>query len=148
MNEKQLLDYYKKFPVFLKEKILDGTIIFPANIEYEYEPVMAYRGITRKAEDNSSVNKYDMKSYYEEGKKPRGVKKSENEPGLYAVSLYDNLNMFKQSFKFPRPNKKIAKGYIFQEGGPKANDGVAHINWWLFENVDFSGFIIMENVDE
>lgn len=44
----------------------------------------------------------------------------------------------------PRPSKKICRGYVFKEGGPQATED-SHINWWIYENVDLSNFIIEED---
>lgn len=45
--------------------------------------------------------------------------------------------------KFPNPHKKIAKGYVYCEGGPQETKD-QHVCWWLYENVDLSGFELIE----
>lgn len=142
-------EYYKHFPDYLKSKLLDGTVKLPTHTLFKYSQILAYRCISRQINDNTPFNIYDMRSYYEEGKRPRGRIIDDNDPFLYSVSLFKNLNELKNILKFPRPQKKIAKGYIYQEGGPQYSDSYnSHINWWLFKNVNFDSFIIMENLNE
>lgn len=41
--------------------------------------------------------------------------------------------------KFPNPNKKMAEGYVYKEGGPQETKG-QHVCWWLYKDADVSGF--------
>lgn len=43
----------------------------------------------------------------------------------------------------PRPSKKVCVGDIYMEGGPQLTEG-QHVNWWLYDNVDLSGFELEE----
>jgi hypothetical protein len=43
--------------------------------------------------------------------------------------------------KFPNPNKKMAIGYVYKEGGPQDTKD-QHVCWWLYEGADVSGFKI------
>ena len=46
--------------------------------------------------------------------------------------------------KLPKPNKKIARGFIYQEGGPQlTNEVTEHITWWLYEDVDLKEFELL-----
>ena len=87
----------------------------------------------------------DMKSYFELGKQPKGVTDCASDPKFYAVSLFKSLDMLKQCLKFPRPNKKVAQGYVYMEGGPQYSEGKSHVNWWLYEDVSFDNFVIKED---
>ncbi len=40
---------------------------------------------------------------------------------------------------FPRPSKKICSGLVCMEGGPQLTEE-QHINWWIYEDADLSGF--------
>ena len=89
-----------------------------------------------------------MKSYYELGRAPRGVAISELDPKYFAVSLFENIDMLKRNYDFGNPQKLIAKGHVCKEGGPSLKGERSHISWWLFEEVDLSGFEIMEKENE
>lgn len=148
MEQEKLIELYNKFPVILKEKLCNGEVKLPANTLFFYEKFLAYRGIARDKDDHTPVNANDMKSYFEQGKKPRGRRCDETDPGLYSVSLFVQLDEFKNTFKFPRPGKKVAQGYISQEGGPQCtSEESSHVHWWLYENVDFGEFEIKEELD-
>lgn len=151
MNKEQEVEYYKKFPVILQAKLVNKEIILPFGTEFIYDPILAYRGIVRNKDDNTPLNMNDMKSYFELGKRPRGMFGDENQlitdPKYYAVSLFTSLEMLKQSFKFPRPNKKLAQGYVYHEGGPQCTGQGGHVSWWLYNDVDFSSFVIKGNDD-
>lgn len=132
-------EFYSKFPVILQNKLRSGEVKFPLNIKFKYSPILAYRAVERKKEDMSEVSREDFRSYFELGKKARGV--SENDSGLFAVSLFKDRKMVEQKMKFPNPNKKMIEGYVKEEGGPQeTNIDTGHINWWLYEEVDISGF--------
>lgn len=149
MEREELLEYYKNFPAILREKLKSGEIKLPNSIQFNYEPLLAYRVIKRKELDESPITICDMKSYYEEGKKPRGKIVDETDPRLYSVSLFQNIRSVKNLWKFPNPNKKIAKGFVYMEGGPQETEDENHINWWLYENVIFNDFtIIKEDFNE
>ncbi len=148
MNKVLGAEYLTKFPAVLRTKLANKEIIFPDGIQFIYEPVWAYRVVVRNIDDNTPLCAADMKSYYELGKKPRGKKNCESDPEFYAVSLSKTKKYLKQCNLFPKPNKKLAQGYIHKEGGPQYTDSNDHINWWLYENADISGFVIKEDFDE
>ena len=60
-----------KFPVVLRDKLLNGEIELPDSALIEYESVLTYRAIERKAEDHREITRDDFKSYFELGKKPK-----------------------------------------------------------------------------
>lgn len=138
-----------KFPITLREKIKNDGFSFPAETELEYEPILAYRGITREEGDLAGVTRRDFRSKAEmKEKKIRGRVIDQTDPQYYGVSLFKDKKEFINAFKFPRPRKKIAVGYIKQEGGPQyTNEETKHVCWWLFEDVDLSTFKIEENED-
>lgn len=148
MQKEQMIEIYSKFPAILREKLMNDEVRFPAATQFTYEKILAYRGIVREEGDSTPVNGNDMKSYFEEGKRPRGQKYDESDPGLYAVSLYTQYEDFKNIFKFPRPRKKVAQGYISQERGPQcSSEASSHVNWWLYEDASFNDFMIKEELN-
>lgn len=145
MTEAELQTYYDKFPIVLKERLKRKQLCFPKDIEFFYKPIEAYRMVIRAKDDSHPFDLEDMRSYHEQGKLPRGVQKmDEANPLYYAVSLFENIEGLKQSLKFPNPKKKVAHGYVYEEGGPCLRSASGHISWWLFEGVDLSGFEILE----
>lgn len=133
---------YDKFPAILRDKLKNGEIKFPANTQFVYEPVIAFRGVDRSPEDFSSVTLNDMRSNAElKRTNVRGKTYDVDDPHYYGVSFFSNVDLVKQALKFPRKNKKIVKGYIFQEGGPKHFiEETNHTCWWLYQGVDVSHF--------
>nr|DAI85532.1 MAG TPA: hypothetical protein [Caudoviricetes sp.] len=142
--EKIMDDEYvlEKFPAFLKQKIQSGDVVLPTNTKFEYDKILAYRCIAREDGDCTKVNRKDMRSYYELGKIPRGVDR--NSPTWYAASLNKNKRDLENVMHFPRPKKRIAKGYVYQEGGPQESEEGNHINWWLYSCASFDEFVILE----
>lgn len=147
MDNKEHL--YLQFPSVLKSKLTCCEIQFPKNVEYEYDPIWAYRCINRDAEDQTKINRKDFMSYIEistaSGKPIKKRKGQITEPGkdigYYAVSLFKKKENLENIMHFPRPSKKICSGFVFMEGGPQATDD-QHINWWIYENIDLSAFKI------
>lgn len=130
-----------KFPSVLRDRIVSGEFVFPENTQYEYEPMVGYRAIEREDNDFTSVTRKDFSSYAELNVCRRGINK--NDPHYYGVSLFANKSSVENALKFPRPNKKIAKGMIYSEAGPvEVNSETEHICWWLYEDVDIEGFSI------
>ncbi len=67
-----------KFPVVLREKLLNNEIELPETALFDYETLRTYRAVERKADDCHEITLEDFKSYYELNKKPftpRGVKR-------------------------------------------------------------------------
>lgn len=148
MDREELIKYYSKFPSILRNLLINGHIKLPQDVLFNYDSILAYRVIIRDFSDKTPVNRNDMKSYFEENKKPRGIDCDEKRPGWYAVSLNKNIETLKNQFKLPKPNKKLAKGNVYSEGGPQQTDCDGHINWWLYEKVIFDDFVIKEDLDE
>lgn len=144
MTEEQEKAYYGKFPSIIRELLANQEIAFPDGTQFDYEPIWAYRVLTRKEGDYTPLEKNDMKSYYELKKRPRGRGVDERDPEYYAVSLNKKIEVLENLFKFPNPKWKLAYGQVYKEGGPQFTKEDAHVSWWLFDNVDFSGFIIKE----
>lgn len=148
MNKDQDVELYSKFPSVLRSKLTNKEISFPDGTQFEFERIFAYRGILRRESDNTPVNKSDMLSHFERNLVPRGIPNYENDAKYYAISLFKNLDMLKECWKFPRPNKKIAQGYVYMGGGPQYTDDRQHVSWWLYENANFDGFIIKGDMNE
>lgn len=143
MCAKQIAEIYQKFPAVLRAKLINKEMKLPQGTVFVYDPIPAYRAISRNKNDNSPFCQKDVLSHADKGKIPKGIPK-EKTIEYYAVSLYKNKENLKNVVKFP--NMKIAFGNVIQENGPQHTrqwDG--HINWWLYESIDLSGFIIEEN---
>ncbi len=150
MTSDELKEIYQKFPSVLRDKLFAGEVQLPANTLFEYERILAFRGIVRSKDDYTPLNSADMRSHFERGIIPRASKESSVIAGYYAVSLFEVYTDFKNAFKFPRPNKKVAQGYIHFEGGPCAHSTEdSHVNWWLYsQGADYSTFKIKEDINE
>lgn len=143
-----------KFPVVLREKLLNNEIELPEETVFDYEKLLTYRAVERKADDNHEVTLEDFRSYHELDKKPkhaRGMKKDskkdlEKNPHYYGVSSYLEKEIVQLKMKFPNPRKKMAVGYVHKEGGPQeTNKESKHVCWWLYEDADVSGFKLEED---
>ena len=130
-----------KFPSVLRDKIESGEFIFPENAQYDYEPMVGFRGIERAENDFTPVTRDDFISYAELNVCRRGINR--NDPHYYRVSLFVNRASVENALKFPRPNKKIAQGKVYAEAGPaEVNLETEHICWWLYDEVEINGFSI------
>jgi len=118
-------ELYMRFPVNFREKLLDGSVVFEEGTKVEYEKILVYRAVERRKDDYRPVDKSDFKSHFELGKKVRGVpiEKSLSDPSYYSASSFTNQEIVRQLLHFPRPTKKMAKGYVYQEGGPQYTTG-------------------------
>ena len=139
-----------KFPVVLRNKLLQNEIEFPDSTQFEYEDLYTYRAVARSADDEREITLDDFKSYFELGKKPkkpRGTScNAESDPHLYGVSSFLQREIVEQIMKFPNPKKKLAAGYVCSAGGPQ--DTVdQHVCWWLYEDADVSGFKLVKEKD-
>lgn len=141
-------DILKQFPAILQNALDNNEVFFTNDTQFEYEPILAFRAIQREVNDNTPVNRNDMLSYKELNKLPRGFVDPENEIDCYGVSFFRNIGCLKNCFKFPTPHKKIAEGYIHQEGGPQKQGNNSHVNWWLYQNVSLNKFVIRSDFNE
>lgn len=150
MNVLMILEeeQYMKFPVVLREKFLKKEIELPDTACLEYDPVLTYRAVERREEDYHEITREDFRSYFELNKlpkSPRGMKKDIlKDPHYYGVSSFLDKKIVEQIMKFPNPNKKLAKGYVYMEGGPQDTTD-QHVCWWLYEDTDVSGFKLEES---
>ena len=134
-----------KFPVVFRKKLLNNEINFPPNTEFEFEDFEAYRCVVRKKNDNSLVTQDDFKSNAE--KQRTNIRGEDNQnlefnPKYYGTSLYTNRQALINRLHLPKKKNKIAKGKIYQDGGPILRDANTHVCWWLYENVDVGNFTI------
>lgn len=143
-----------KFPCILQEKLKNNDELqFPENTQYEYEKIYGYRCIRRATEDNTPIDRSDFRSNIEtsisQGQKIRKRRAQDKEPeddiNYYGTSLFEKKEMLANVMHLPKPSKKICSGYVFMEGGPQVTDGNYHINWWVYEEADLSGFKIEES---
>ena len=138
-----------KFPVVLREKLRKKEIELPDSVLFDYKPILVYRAIEREKDDYRPIGIDDFKSYFELKKTPKvakGLKKDwSREPSYYGVSSFLDRKIVEQKMRFPNPRKKMAVGHVYKEGGPQdTNEQTQHVDWWLFEGADVSGFKIEE----
>ena len=141
-----------KFPVVLRNKLLNKEIELPDTTQFKYEKLFTYRAVERSEDDYREVTLEDFKSYFELGKYPKVTRGMTGDiaknPHYYGASSFLKREIVKQKMKFPNPKKKLAAGYVYSEGGPQ-NTNDQHVCWWLYEGADVSGFkIIEEKSDE
>lgn len=140
-----------KFPVVLRDKLLNNEIELPDTTQFEYDDLYTYRAVERLANDNREVSLEDFRSYFELGKKPktpRGMQEDITQnPHYYGVSSFLKREIVEQKMKFPNPKKKLAAGYVHSLGGPQNTDD-QHVCWWLYEGADVSGFKLMEEKND
>lgn len=136
-----------KFPVVLRERLLNKEIELPDTTQFEYDKLFTYRAVERNKEDHREVTLEDFKSYFELGKSPktpRGLGADiTKDPHYYGVSSFLKREIVEQKMRFPNPKKKLAAGYVYSAGGPQ-NTKDEHVCWWLYEDADVSGFKIIE----
>lgn len=139
---------YLKFPSVLREKLRNGEISFSRNTRFSYQPMQAYRGIQRSKNNYEPVSKKDFLSYAEKNVCRRGINK--NDAHYYGVSLFVNKESVENALNFPRKDKKIAVGKVYEKAGPsELNQETGHICWWLYEDAEIEGFsIIRGDTDE
>ncbi|MDD6965959.1 MAG: hypothetical protein PUK18_00410 [Firmicutes bacterium] len=149
-SAEEVKEFYKRFPVILRDKLINGEVLLPDDTQFLYEPIKTYRAVEREKEDFREVTIDDFRSYFELNKTPkrlpRGVSDITKYPLYYGASSYLSEEKVRQQMHFPNPKKKLAEGYVFQEGGPqqtRISDG--HVCWWLYEGTDVSGFQIRED---
>lgn len=137
-----------KFPAVLRDKLLTNEIELPDTTMFDYEKLLTYRAVERKTNDNREITLDDFKSYFElkkTPKMPRGAKGDiTKDPHYYGVSSFLNKEIVEQKMKFPNPNKKMAAGYVYKEGGPQDTKD-QHVCWWLYKDADVSGFRLVED---
>ena len=56
-----------KFPVILREKLINEEIVLQDEVGFEYNDICAYRCVTRKKNDNSEVTREDFRSKCRDG---------------------------------------------------------------------------------
>ena len=136
---------YDKFPCVLRSKLKDNVFDFPKGTRFEYDKFLAYRAVERKKDDFAPVTVNDFKSYIELGKRPpKGyVGDPTKDPTFYSASLFLDKRIIEQLMHFPNPKLKMAKGYVNCEYGPEYTKD-KHVDWWLYENIEFEGFILVE----
>lgn len=139
-----------KFPVVLRDKLLNKEIELPDTTLFEYDELFTYRAVERSEDDYRKVTLEDFKSYFELRKfpkVPRGLGGDiTKDPHYYGVSSFLKRKIVEQKMKFPNPKKKLAAGYVYSAGGPQ-NTKDQHVCWWLYEGADVSGFKIIEEKD-
>lgn len=136
-----------KFPTVLRNKLLNNEIELPDTTLFEYKQILTYRAVERKKDDHREITREDFKSYFELGKKPKAPRGTRGDitknPRYYGVSSFLNKEIVEQIMKFPNPNKKMAVGYVYKEGGPQETAD-QHVCWWLYSNADVQGFKLWE----
>ena len=77
----------------------------------------------------------------------RGQRINKDDICCYGTSLFQDRRILANKMYLPRPNKKICEGYVYKEGGPQLTDEEdSHINWWIYENADLTGFNFVQDL--
>lgn len=136
---------YDKFPVLLREKLKASYIVFPEEVLFDYEPIKAFRCITRKVGDDAEINEDDFKSNAEKPNRKYRGKEAEfdKNPKFYGVSLFSEKTPLINIMKLPKPRKKLICGNVCCENGPCLIED-KHICWWLYESKVIEGFELVE----
>lgn len=140
----------EKFPLILREKLKSGDVTLPPHIETEYSPIKVYRRVLREGDDMHAIDRFDLMSYAELGKRPpKNLEGGVKNPDYYSTSFYSSFEALKNHFEFPHPKNKVAIGKAYCEGGPcLRNELTEHVSWWMYENVDISDFELLEGNNE
>lgn len=129
-----------KFPAVWRDKLRTKEIELPDETEFEYKPIKVYRAVERTEDDFREVTLDDFQSYFMRGQKPKGVRGKSNlikDPHYYGVSSFLKREIVEQLMNFPNPKKKMAEGFVKQEGGPQHTEiERKHVCWWLYEDAD------------
>lgn len=140
-------ELYFKFPAVLRNKFLNNEIKFPDDTQFEYNDLYTYRAVERTADNHTEVSLNDFQSYFQLNKRPktpRGIEQDyTTDPHYYGVSTSLSREIVEQKMKFPNPKKKLAAGYVYSSGGPQHTKD-KHVCWWLYKDVDLSGFKLIE----
>lgn len=68
MNEKLInLEYYKKFPITLRDALINGRVMFPDSLQQEYETLHVFRGV-KYNDKKKTIDKSDFLSHIERKK--------------------------------------------------------------------------------
>jgi hypothetical protein len=126
-----------KFRDTLQSALDRGIVTLDSRIEYSYEEIKVYRGITRSDKVRSNLNENDFLSQMEKPKKARGKKVDEQDLGSYSCSVFTDTKDLEQALFFPRPTKFIAGSEISSNEnyfGPIRKNETTHIDLWLEKN--------------
>ena len=128
----------------MRHGFVENNLTFPDGTEWHYNRVSAYRVVFREQDDNKPVDRNDFRSYAELNKPMRG--KTTYVPEYFGVSLFEDPEMFVNIKLFPKPGRKLAKGYVCDINGPKLDGNNTHICWWLYDDIDLSksNFILVD----
>ena len=58
------MEYYNRFPTVLKNALINGTVKFPDSLQYEYEDLVVYRGVSY-SKNKTTIDKSDFLSNME-----------------------------------------------------------------------------------
>ncbi|WNY25245.1 hypothetical protein [Methanolapillus millepedarum] len=129
-------NYYLRFPSILKGALIERTVTFGDDVQFRYEPILAYRVIKREHGNEMSVHRSDFKSKVEILKEERrGGNVDENNISHYSCSLFQDLEILKTVMRLPGPSRKIIQGFVTDSYGPCLMSD-SHVDWWLFEQAD------------
>ena len=132
-NDDSLMEYYERFPSVLKKALKENKVRFFPNLCKEYQPIEVYRSVRIVKNIKEVITKEDFYSQVE--RDLPGVDK--DDIGNYSCSCFETIEEIWDRLHYPKKNKKIAKGVIYDNEGPIAKDkGSTHIHWFLYDGVD------------
>lgn len=127
------------FPAIIKQKIQDGSLIFPNDTMFEFHCFNAFRCYMRESNDKTPINRDDFRSQGEMKRRLRG--NAINKPQYYGTSLFKDIIELKNIASLNTPNTHIAEGLVNQESGPiQIKQNNSHVCWWMIEKADISTF--------
>lgn len=130
------LEYYKRFPVTLKNALFCGKVRFPSTLQKDYNDLCVYRGVKYTSE-KKTINKTDFFSYIELNKDNPLKMADDSKISSYSCSCFLNMDELHMQTKFPCKNKAVAKGIVKKEFGPiDINESTSHVDLYLFDNAD------------
>lgn len=91
-----------KFRDVLQKALDNKTVTLDSSIEYKYEEIKVYRGITRPDKVRTDLNENDFLSQMEKSKKARGMKVDERDIGSYSCSVFTDAKDLERALFFPK----------------------------------------------
>ena len=57
------MEYYNRFPTVLKNALINGTVKFPDSLQYEYEDLVVYRGVSYSKNKTTIDKQFEYNTY-------------------------------------------------------------------------------------
>ena len=147
-------NYYMRFPSVLRTALSSGKVSLPTNLEKEFIPFTAYRGIRFTKNIKESTSRDDFLSQIELKAKGDLLYQQylEDDIDNYGASLFLEKEELERALFLPRKNKAIAQGTVKDEvGAVSKNLKTMHVLWFLYDQTspesDFKVIEYYEKMD-